>query len=333
MSNGNETNGTSENADFTSMTASLSCQESFNELANDEIMLVMAYSEDYSIGKLCEEVNRTYANKYGYQFHSVVEPCATMLQTIAPKLHLTWYKIYIFMTLMKENCKAKRPIKYFCWIDGDAFVLHHDISIQSLISKAQGKDFIIAEDMHPGCLINAGVFFMKVSEWCSSLLEEVWHSSKYDDVFFYEQSAIMKALRQRRESLHKLKPFHSYSKNGPQGVKLFPHVAVFPHTELSSNIGVERAELEQLLATEGYELTVRKHTFQDSLYDSSLMFIYHAAGLRGKLDYIRAAIIKYSVPCTIDEELRGLTFKLNRNSLGHYLYDEEKASLSGTITS
>jgi hypothetical protein len=304
-----------------------------HNLLNEEIMLVMAYTDDYSVGKLCEEVNRTYAKRYGYRFHSVVETCETMLNSIQPKMHFTWYKIYILLSLMRDNISLMQkpllladnpPIQYLCWIDGDALVLQYDISIQSIIEKAHYKDLIIAEDMHPGCLINAGVFFIKVSEWSLSFLEEVWNSTKYDNVFFYEQSAMMKALKHKREPLHRLKPFHSYSKNGPQGVKLFPHVAVMPHTEFSSNVGVHKTELESLLKTQGYETTVLNHTYQSPDYDVSNMLIYHAAGLRGKLDYLRAVVIKYDIPCCIhEEEFRNLSFKLNRNSLGHYTKNEE----------
>ena len=34
---------------------------------NYNIVVITAYTEDYSIGYLCENINQDYANKHGYQ--------------------------------------------------------------------------------------------------------------------------------------------------------------------------------------------------------------------------------------------------------------------------
>ena len=54
-----------------------------------------------------------------------------------------------------------------------------------------------------GCLINAGVMLIRVSEWSRTLWQEVWDCNKYDDVTFYEQSALIRRLRAKREGLGK----------------------------------------------------------------------------------------------------------------------------------
>ena len=44
---------------------------------------------------------------------------------------------------------------------------------------------------------------IRVSEWSRTLWQEVWDCNKYDDVTFYEQSALIRRLRAKREGLGK----------------------------------------------------------------------------------------------------------------------------------
>ena len=91
--------------------------------------------------------------------------------------------------------------------------------------------------MHAGCLVNAGVLLVRVSAWSRQLWKEVWECDKYDDVFFYEQSALLRRLRAKREGLELLPPgvpFHSYLPGARKGVKLYAHVAVLPHLEVGT---------------------------------------------------------------------------------------------------
>ena len=101
-----------------------------------------------------------------------------------------------------------------------------------------------------GCLLNAGVMLVRVSEWSKELWQDVWNCNKYDSVTFYEQSALIRRLRARREGLEMLEencPFHSYLPGGPKGVKLFAHVAVLPHLELNTNRCVGLIQPESLM--------------------------------------------------------------------------------------
>ena len=97
---------------------------------------------------------------------------------------------------------------------------------------------IIAEDMNTGCLVNAGVFMLRTTHWSRRFLDEVWACDKYDEVCFYEQSAIMRCLRAQREGLDAVRPFHSYLPDAPSGPKLFPHTAVLPIFLFNSNRGI-----------------------------------------------------------------------------------------------
>jgi hypothetical protein len=316
-------------------------------------MIVMAYSKDYSIGSLCQQVNECYAKQHGYSFFADVRPPDEMINLIQPKLHFTWYKIYLLLKLMLDE--ANKHIKYFFWVDGDALVLDMSLELQEYITKGNNKDLIIAEDMHTCCLINAGVFFIKHSPWSLSLLQDVWECTKYNEVFYYEQSTIMKCLRIRKERLNRLSPFHSFVPNGPQGVKYFPHVAVFPHPQFSSNAGVSKQDFQDYASLIASPITVAatsQNNDTNNITDNqtnhpkeaevdnkaviqtenqnqieqeegiSRQLIYHAAGLRQKLDHLRIAIHKYRLTdCFAAEAYEALfvmEFKLERNKLGHY---------------
>ena len=91
-----------------------------------------------------------------------------------------------------------------------------------------------------GCLVNAGVMLVRVSEWSKQLWTEVWECNKYDNVTFYEQSALLQRLRAKREGLEMTsdrenQPFHSYLPGSFKGTKLFAHVSVLTHLELNTN--------------------------------------------------------------------------------------------------
>lgn len=165
--------------------------------------------------------------------------------------------------------------------------------------------------MHTGCLVNAGVFFVSVSAWTLAFLREVWAVRRYDTVPFYEQSAITHVLKKRREGLEKLSPFHSYSPGGPQGVKTFPHVAVFPHTILNSNVGVEEKDL----------VTTTPSAALGGVPEvAANLFIYHAAGRKNKLAYLKAALRIFGLQEMVQGivNIEALDFRLVRTNQGHY---------------
>ena len=58
------------------------------------VLLFTAYTEDYVIGRLCDSVNRKFAEKNGYKYISEVHSYDHMLKAIGPdKNHCTWYKV------------------------------------------------------------------------------------------------------------------------------------------------------------------------------------------------------------------------------------------------
>jgi len=208
-------------------------------LSSCNVLMVTAYSDDYTIGSLCEKVNRCYAEKHSYEFLSEVLPLSAMSEAIAPKKHCTWYKIALLKKLFADvSYLESKQIQYIMWIDADAIVVDHSTRLTDIIDRCGGRDLIIAEDMNAGCLINAGVFMLRTTRWSRSFINDVWDCVKYDDVTYYEQSAIIRVLRSNKEDLDSVSPFHSYLPHAVQGIKLFPHTAVLPLAEFNSNKGV-----------------------------------------------------------------------------------------------
>lgn len=200
----------------------------------DSVLLCTAYSSDYSIGRLCEAVNRQYATHHGYRFESAVLPYSEMLDAIAPRAHPTWYKVLLLRRLLSES--AVKGVAWIMWLDADAIVIEQTTRIlEDIVAVARGRELIVAEDMHVGCLINAGVLLVRACAWSEAVWTDVWNERRYWGVPFYEQAALTSVLRMRLEGLEGVRPFHSFSVGGPKGPKLFAHVAVLPTLDFNSN--------------------------------------------------------------------------------------------------
>ena len=166
------------------------------------VLILTAYSDNYSLGKVCECVNRSYAKTFGYLFQSYVKSQEVMLEDVQPKTHCTWFKIKLLRDLLSSETMhelSAQGVQYVMWMDADAIFIDHDQSLEKIIESCQGRELIIGEDMHPGCLINAGVFIIRICSWSRDFIERVWCCVLYDDVPFYEQSAMIKCLKSSGE--------------------------------------------------------------------------------------------------------------------------------------
>lgn len=292
-------------------------------------LLVTAYTDDYRVGYLTEQVNRAYASKHQYPFHSVKLPAKDMLSAVSPKQHCAWYKILLLRTLLADRQFLYRnQVDYLMWIDADAIIVDHSKPLHAVVAQAAERDLIIAEDMNVGCLLNSGIFLVRTSEWSVGFLDDVWQCSQYDAVPFYEQSSIIRCLRRRSEWIHRpQQPFHSFAAGGPRDPKLFAHVAVLPIRALNSNRGVTCRDIEQFRAAIASEtppgndhldshpvdhsMTCRYYLthgnycsicrrgvdFRPVAVDrlSSIIFAYHPAGMTDKELLIQTAIWRYGL--------------------------------------
>ena len=126
---------------------------------------------------------------------------------------------------------------YILWIDADAIFINFNTKIEQFISRSLGRDILIAEDMNPCCLINAGVILIKNTKWSQELFKQVWELDRYDHVKFYEQSALVKVLRLQGQQLERYKHFHTYVNGGEKGDKVFDNIVVIPHIDFNTNSG------------------------------------------------------------------------------------------------
>ncbi len=151
-------------------------------------------------------------------------------------------------------------------------VIDPSIRLEELIHKFNHKDLIIAEDIHLGCPINAGVLLIKVSQWSRLLWKAVWECHKYDTKTYYEQSALVHVLKKFGECLN-LKysePLKSFSRSNPNDALYFPHVCVVPHHQLNS------------------------YYYNDSV-KSNCEFIFHPYGMKGKSKLFNSIIEHFNI--------------------------------------
>ena len=283
-------------------------------LSPSAVLLCTAYSSDYSIGGLCEAANRQYAERHGYQFESVVLPYADMLSAIAPRAHPTWYKVFLLRRCLSEA--AARGVAWIVWIDADAIVIEPRTRIFEDIIRgdASGRELICAEDMHTGCYLNAGVLLVRVCEWSVSLWDDVWADRRYWGVPYYEQGALVAALRARQEGLETVKPFHSFARGGPQGPKLFAHVAVLPTLDLNSNRWSDTRGTAEVSDVAGTSTACPR-----------ARFIFHPAGGQ-KLQSLLRVISDCGLARVLPADVIPTEFRLLRRSHGREPTAEVKAA-------
>jgi hypothetical protein len=249
-----------------------------------QILVVMAYSDDYSIGKLCAHANRLYAARHGHIFFCCVKSVPDIASDIHPKTHCSWYKIHVMRQLFANKVMLREScIRYIMWIDADAIIIDFSVDIwRNIIERGCNKDLIIAEDMNPGCLLNSGVFLLRTTQWSADFLEEVWKSTKHDAVFFYEQSAMISMLKVKFEFFEDgTTPFHSYLPGADPGIKFMPHVAVFPHWELNTHRGIAKSDL---VSKEHY-----LNVYSADRLDTGSLSCQTEASTTGRADYQQAA--------------------------------------------
>ena len=149
-------------------------------------------------------------------------------------------------------------------------------------------------------------------EWSLQLWQDVWTSRQYDDKPFYEQSALVKCLRSRNEGLSLFHPFHTFLPGATQGVKILPHVAVLPHTELNTNIGwYNLSEDRRKIIVEEYRRYIPKRSSK-RLNPSKT--VHHSAG-ESSTDV-----------CSTSEPILCINDKMHINEMSKSLEDDSVVS-------
>jgi hypothetical protein len=102
-----------------------------------------------------------YCDKHGYTFLSYTE-------SLNEYCHPSWSKILYLI-------KHLRDFDWLVWTDADTYIVNSDIKLESFIKD--GKEFIIQCDTEGNyTAINAGVIFVKNSQFCYNLLKIWWET-------------------------------------------------------------------------------------------------------------------------------------------------------------
>ena len=242
------------------------------------VAIVTSFTSDYELGWMCSPVNRLYCERHGYNF-----VCHVVEKDREAERHPTWTKISLIHDMMEgllhgqstsSELRVPADTTHIFWIDADAAVVRQERTVEDIWRDLPlSTEMLIGEDVTPCCLINAGVFCIRVSEWSLKLLRDIWQSPasrKFYNCRYHEQSALLKQLERRGEGLELAKqPFHSYA-GGHATLKVFPHVCVTPRRRLNSN----RCDIRSAAVIEAARAPGDSAVRDEDACD----FIFHAAG-------------------------------------------------------
>lgn len=209
--------------------------------AKKRVHVFTAFTSNYELGYLTLPHNRAYAERHGYSFECRIRD---PYDWNAPGArHPSWDKVAILLELL-DNLLGSEPAAaaptHILWIDADAVVVRQEVSLDHLwCGLPPSCELLLGEDVGPACLINAGVFAVRVSEWSRQLWREVWscdEATRFHTKLYWEQSVLHLVLGKRGEGLERVRPFHSYM-GGTPDVKVFPHVCVLPRHAFNTNRG------------------------------------------------------------------------------------------------
>lgn len=164
--------------------------------------IVTAFSVDYPPGHLCAARNRHYAERHGYDFRCWTDSNLAMAETIARCPALTWCKVHA----INEALRAAADGALVLWIDADALVTNVQLRLEEVHVAHGAPDLLVAKDVTPTCLINAGVLLVRNCEWSRSLFSELWEGAAAKGLTFlhkkfHEQSRLEQLLRRDDPSL------------------------------------------------------------------------------------------------------------------------------------
>jgi len=120
---------------------------------------------------------RDYAKTHGYGFHVVMD----QLDGSRP---CVWSKILVIQ-------KYLRLYQWIMWIDNDAKFTNFFTRIEDRIQAFSHLDLLIGSDWNG---INAGVFFIKNSEWSFQFLKDVYSQTNFIGHDFQEQASMSHLL-------------------------------------------------------------------------------------------------------------------------------------------
>jgi hypothetical protein len=159
---------------------------------------------------------KEYCDRHNYDFFCRTEHTSGR--------HIVWEKIALILDYFENKRDA---FDWLCYCDADAMIMNHTIRLENFIDD--NVDFIGTNDCHG---YNAGVFFLKNSDWSFDFIKRVWEVNPHDPILRgryndtqAEQLAIVSAMKKSKgghvkivqQSLFNAFPYYHWNINYPEG--------------------------------------------------------------------------------------------------------------------
>lgn len=133
-----------------------------------------------------QENHREYAQKHGLNYFSAV--CQDKFE-YGPFAHTNRHPVWGKFALLQKLFDA--GVKDVFWMDADAVFMNQNINLKDIRSQ-YAEDFLFTGD--GSAALNAGVFFLKNSEWSSEFLKKAWRICPAPVVPWWEEQGAMIVL-------------------------------------------------------------------------------------------------------------------------------------------
>ena len=206
--------------------------------------IVTAFSVDYPPGHLCAARNRHYAERHGYDFRCWVDSNLAMAETIAGCPALTWCKVHAINEALRTTADGALVL----WIDADALVTNVQLRLEDVHAAHGSPDLLVAKDVTPTCLINAGVLLVRSCAWSRALFAELWEGAAAKGLPFlhkkyHEQSRLEQLLRRDDPSLFEGVANTAANHAGGRGRWLAPGLRRGAHAAVCDGVELNTREL------------------------------------------------------------------------------------------
>jgi hypothetical protein len=198
-----------------------------NKLDPSKIIVLSMHNDKFSeLADITLPNKIEYCNRWGYSIYN------DDFGTIISKDNKVGYRTYdenLKLNILKKTIECQK-YEWMMWIDCDAFVTNHTISIESLIDD--DYDFIIGEDWNG---INAGVFLLRCNESTKRFIQNCidYIPTEYDKTqtpFWWwpsEQCSFTRLLNTIRTKFVSNTLFNSYL-IGPRPDNIWSHMNIGP---------------------------------------------------------------------------------------------------------